>query len=310
MRTPNEGLKNEALQAALQAALTGRPQQLEELLGRYGGGGPSPRPNLRLAAAFGTEMQALADAGVPATSALSLLQRLGANDAAPDTPEAFLPIAAAHGWTGRLRARQDIEPAWAALAELAADERAPVRIGTLDALVTLANHRGGANELLARALTWLDLEDREGRYRATALVMEALADRKVLSAIGDHRAILAYLSRVIEEVAGAPRAAERSDGRRRLLLSFARTFASVVTRFAGGDLGADWLEAECQRARHPDVRKALSDAVLKVRATSEGLSATTIERLRRALEGSAKPPRDPSRIRPGHGRGKATRGMR
>jgi hypothetical protein len=41
-----------------------------------------------------------------------------------------------------------------------------------------------------------------------------------------------------------------------------------------------------------------------------GQGAALAQRLRAALEGSAKPPRDPTRIRRGAGRGKSTRPMR
>ena len=112
-----EGLRNEALQAALTAALAGKPAQLEDLLSRFGGHGL--RPNLRLAAAFGAEVSAL-----PGTVA-RLLDRLGANDAAPDQPQVFLPVAAAHGWVGRLRAKREVGTAWDALALLAGDESDP-----------------------------------------------------------------------------------------------------------------------------------------------------------------------------------------
>jgi hypothetical protein len=106
----NEGLKSEALRVALGAALAGRPAALEDLMCRYGGGNDA-RPNLRLAAAFGAEMAAVPGSGG------RLLSRLGADDAASDTAQVFLPIAAAYGWVGRLRAGLDVEQAWPALAE-------------------------------------------------------------------------------------------------------------------------------------------------------------------------------------------------
>ena len=98
-RAPSsEGLRSEPLRAALASALAGKPGPLEDLLRRHGDG-HGARPNLRLAAAFGAEISAL-----PGGNAARLLDRLGANDGAPDTPDVFLPIAAAHGWVGRLRA--------------------------------------------------------------------------------------------------------------------------------------------------------------------------------------------------------------
>jgi len=300
----NEGLKSEALRAALRAALAGRPADLEDLMCRHGGGNAA-RANLRLAAAFGAEMAAL-----PGTVG-QLLSRLGADDAAPDTPQVFLPIAAAHGWVGRLRAGLDIDQAWTALAELAADERAPVRLGTLDALSSFALRKGGGDALVARALGWLDDEDRQRCFGTAALVVEVFANRQVFAALGDLLPLLDYLARAIATVAGASRSAERSDNRRRLLLALPQTLATVVAGVGGDERGAAWLQVECSEARHPDVRAALSTAILRSRANkAQGQSAAVTARLRAALEGSAKPPRDPTRKRPGSDRGKASRRMK
>src|SRR4051795_9398985 len=139
----NEGLRSEPLRAALTAAIGGKPDALEDLLRRHGDG-HGARPNLRLAAAFGAEISAL-----PGTTS-RLLDRLGSNDGAPDTPDVFLPIAAAHGWVGRLRADREVCPAGEALATLAGDDRTPVRLGTLNALASFAGRPGGGRALLAQ----------------------------------------------------------------------------------------------------------------------------------------------------------------
>jgi hypothetical protein len=299
----NEGLRNEALRAALTAALAGKSAALEDLLCRHGDG-HAARPNLRLAAAFGAEMTALP--GNPSR----LLDRLGANDGAPDTPEVFLPIAAAHGWVGRLRADRDVESAWAALAALAGDERTPVRLGTLDALLSFARRARGGDTLLARAADWLEIDDREIRFGAAAVVIEAFADRQTLAALAHPDVLLDYLSRAIAAIAGAARSAERSDARRRLLLALPRTLAAVAAGLRGGDGGAAWLEEECRSARHPDVREALSKTVLLLADKASGQGAALAQGLRAALEGSAKAPRDPTRIRPGSARGRSSRPVR
>ena len=298
-----EGLRSEALRAALAAALAGNPASLEDLFCRHGDG-HGARPNLRLAAAFGAEMAALS--GKPAR----LLDRLGGNDGAPDTPEVFLPIAAAHGWVGRLRADRDVEAAWAALAVLAGDERTPVRLGTLDALASFAARPGGVNVLLARAVDWLDIEDRDIRFGAAAVAIEVFADRQKLAALADADVLLDYLSRAITAVADAPRSAERSDARRRLLLALPRTLAAVAAGLRAAARGAAWLEEECRSARHPDVREALSKTVLTLADKSSGQGAALAQQLRSALEGSAKPLRDPTRKRPGAARGRTSRPMR
>jgi hypothetical protein len=221
-----------------------------------------------------------------------------------------LPIAAAYGWAAQLSAALDVGPAWAALAELAADERAPVRLGTREALLAFALRPGGARQLVSSALAWLDVEDRDSRLGAAAVVVEVLGDRRVVTALGDEPALLDYFSRVVQQLVAAPRSAERSAARRRLLLSLPATFATVVATLRAGDRGPGWLEAECRNARHPDVRSALSEAILALRATHHGQGAALTQRLRQALEGSAKPPRDPTRRRRGTGRGKASRRMR
>jgi hypothetical protein len=298
-----DGFKNEALRAALAAALTGKPSALEVLLCRYGAG-PQGRPNLRVAAALGIEV-AQAPGAVP-----RLLSRLGDNDAAPDTPEVFLPIAAAYGWAARLAAGLDQRPAWVALRILAADERAPVRMGTREALLAFALRPDGGDALLRAADDWLAVDDREERYGSAGVVLEVLSDRRVMAAIGDETGLLEYLSRTIAEIAEAPRAAERSAGRRRLLLSLPGACAAVAVGRRAGGHGPDWLEAACISARHPDVRGALSDAILSLRQPQQGQTSVLAQRLRHALEGSAKPPRDPTLRRPSIGRGRESRRMK
>jgi hypothetical protein len=295
------GLTSEPLRAALRDALAGRPATLEQLFVRYGGG-PDPRPNLKLAAAFGDEMAAETTDGARAPA--RLLARLAAEDAAPDAPPVFLPMAAAFGWVGRVRARRDEELAWAALLELAGDERAPVRVATHAALRAYAHVGSRAGELVARAGAWLDAEDREVRFGAAAVVVEILGERQALACVPHLADALDYLSRVIADAADAPRSAERSDGRRRLLAALPRALATAVA--AGAEDGVAWLERECANAQQPGVRAMLSDAVVR----TQSVGPLVGQRVRTALESSAKPLRDPTRLRPGAGRGKATRRMR
>ncbi|HVR62164.1 MAG TPA: hypothetical protein VMU50_09705, partial [Polyangia bacterium] len=127
---------------------------------------------------------------------------------------------------------------------------------------------------------------------------------------GSGAGLMKFLSRAIAAAADAPRSAERSEGRRRLLAALPRALAATVAAFTAGDRAVLWLEEECRAASRPDVRAALSDAVVRVATKTEGLGETVALRLRAALQGSAKPPRDPTLIRPGHGRGKVSRRMR
>jgi hypothetical protein len=298
-----QGFQSDGLRAALEHAVAGRPAELERLLARAGAV-VTVRPNLRLAAAFGVEVATLPPAVLP------LLRRLAAEDAAPDTDRAFLPIAAAHGWAARVRAGLDVEEAWAALAELAADERAAVRLGARDALVALGTRSGGADELLARGLSWLAIEDREQRIGAVALVLDTLAERRLVAGLRDPAVLIELLSRALAEVASAPRSAERSDARRRLLLALPPALAGALASAASAEPAQAWFRKACGEAVQHDVRDVLSKALARLRAPGRGAAPGVAEELRRALEASAKPLRDPTRLRPGTGRGKATRRIR
>jgi hypothetical protein len=303
MSSSAEGFQSNNLRVALRDALGGKTAELERLLSALGAV-VTAKPNFKLAAAFGVEVAALPGTVAP------LLRKFGGEDAAPDTNRAFLPIAAAHGWAGRVRAGREVEVAWAALAELAADERAAVRLGTLDALMSLGAHDNGMDDLLVRATSWLDLEDREIRFGAAATVVDVMGQRRLFTTLRDHAGLLDYLSRVIAEIADAPRAAERSEGRRRLLVALPPTLVVVLGDGGEGVAARQWFEAESARADHTAVRKILSDTLVKLGPAGHGQSRAVIEEMRKSLEGSAKPLRDPTRLRPGTGRGKASRRTR
>jgi hypothetical protein len=134
-----------------------------------------------------------------------------------------------------------------------------------------------------------------------------LGERRVLASARDQQALLDYLARAIAEVGEANRSAERSDGRRRLMFALPRTLAAAVAQMPAAHA---WLEAECTQAHHPQVRQVLSDALVKLRTSENAQSGDVVGNLQRALEGSAKPLRDPTRLRPGTGRGKASRRTR
>lgn len=293
------GLHGDAQLAAFKTALAGRPEALEQLLCRAAGW-PGGKMNLKLAAAFGVQVaEAKADV-VP------LLVRFSDHDAATNTPQVFLPVAAVYGWAGLVRADRELETAWLRLCELGADGRLPIRLAAVDALVALSALTGGADRLLARAQSWFDIDDREFRFGAAALALEVFGSDQVMSVLRDHEGLREYLSRVINEIADAPRAAERSETRRRALLSLPRALAVAASRMPG-DSAETWLTEECRRAKHPRVREALSNAIVMMRKTAQKPLA---EALAQVLEGSAAPRRDPTQQRKGTGRGKSTRRIR
>lgn len=292
------GLRSEALRAALDEALAGRCARLAELLARHGGL-PGPRPNLALAAAFG---EALARAG---NGARRVLEVLALDEAKPDTARDFLPIAAAFGAVARLDV--DGAHAWDALFELASDDRAVVRVGLVSAFGGwLARTPANVDVLVARGDRWIEHPDREHRFAACAIVLDVIAaERRRVDASRDRQALLAWVERVIAEIARAPRAAERSPARRRILAALPGALVEIASSMRGHDEGMSWLVARLAEARHPDLRVAMEHTIDGLRRGGQAQGGAAIQTMRTALASSAKPPRDPSRIRLGmSGRGK------
>jgi hypothetical protein len=296
-----DAFRPEALSVALVAALSGKRAALEELLARYGGL-PGPMPNFKLAIAFGAEIALLPDAPD------RLLREFGAEPSPTTSPRAFLPVAAAHGWAARLGDARDAQAGWRALLELAADSRLPVRIGVAHALQHVSARDGRADVMVAHALEWLELVDQEDRFAASAVALEVVSEPHVIAAVRDVERFLEYVSRAIDVLSDASRAASRLPGRRRMLTVLVMVCAAIVRQLRAADRGSNWMAAECERAEHPDVRAALSDALLAL--AKSNVPRGTVDRLRKALEGSAKPVRDAARVRPGTGRGRKSRSIR
>lgn len=298
-----------ALERAVKAALQGQPRPLDDLLTRYGN---SPgKANDKLGLAFGSLVNAQPG------NVSALLARLTNDAADEDTQRVFLPIAAAFGWCAYLttgtRKPKEIETAWVALAQLMNDGRLPVRLGTVDALSALCAHPGHADDLIQRAKAWIEFEeDRELRFGSAAAVLALLGQPQVLATIREHEAMLAYVSSAIETISSAPRSAERSEARRRLLRMLPDALCTLMARMArvAGERAVAWLNSECERAEQPQLREALSDVIVRLSRDPQGIGRAAVDRLRKTLEASAAPLRDGVVIRPGTGRGKSTRKIR
>jgi len=132
------------------------------------------------------------------------------------------------------------------------------------------------------------------------------------STVREHEVVLEYISRVISSIADAPRAAERSEARRRALRMLPTALSTVVARMArvSGERGLAWFTRECETASQPQVREALSTVIVGMQRDSQGVGKAATERLRNTLEASAAPLRDGVVIRPGTGRGRSSRKIR
>lgn len=294
-----ELVRSEELRRAIDDAVARRPSRLGELLARHGGQ-PGPRPNLTLAQAVGDAL-----ALRTAREATAVLGPFADVDAAPDTGTVFLPMFAAWGYVALVREKKAEAEAWSRLALLGADERAPVRLATMHALASLAARDPRGGDLLVGAMaSWLGrdgfpLEDRDVRWGALATCLDAIAERGALTTVRDRSALLSVVSEWITELAEAPRAAERSDSRRRGLASLTVAAALFVKDVRGEADGAAWLEAEHARARHPDLRRAFEGSLERLSKHGSSQRPEVLERLRSALASSAKPPRDPTLERKG-----------
>ena len=300
-------MKSEGLKEALDQALSGHVDDLRRLLARHGNM-PSSCPNLELGAAFGVEI------ATQRRDVAALLTALAATPADAETADVFVPIAAAYGWVALLGASSDNEAAWNALHEFLADERAPVCVGVQDACVRLCGHPGRSDRLLTQALHWMDSDDRDPQFGVVALITQIFGRKTTLANLADKSSLREFLSRALAVVSDAPRSAARSDAYRRLLAALpgciAACLASAGSTSPLAQATQAWLKNECTIAHHPPVRDVLSEAIMQLRASAHGQATGALDGFRAALAGSAKPPRDPTRRRPGLGRGRRSRQIR
>jgi len=242
-----------------------------------------------------------------------LLDALASEDAAPDKPRAFLPVAA-HGYAQCLLSESsplDADSGWRGLQLLAADERAPVRTGACSALAAFSAHEGNVDVLIERAQGWMADEERELSHGSVASVIEVLSETRLLGSIREYGALLAFLTSIFETLADARRSASRSDGRRRLLRALPNMLASLVATARAAAAGSgDWFRQTCEQTRDPELRSVLSQALQRLADLRNAPARSVIDELRAALEASQKPVRDAARVRPGTGRGKRSRTLR
>jgi hypothetical protein len=299
-----QGLKSDALKDALDLALRGRLDDLQRLLA-FHGNMPTTRPNLELGAAFGAEI-----AG-QARDATKLLTVLMNTKAEADTADVFVPIAAAYGWVGLVQVSSENHVAWNALHELLADERDPVRAGVQDAFTRMCGQPGQADRLLGQALRWMDEDQQDPLYGLIAVITEIFAKKATIARLTDKSPLRVFLSRALATIADAPRSASRWDPYRRLETALPHGIAACVASAGSTSPLAQatlaWLKNECSNAHGESERALLSEAITQLRAPSYGQAAGSIDALAAVLAAGKKPPRDPTRVRPSHGRGKHSR---
>jgi hypothetical protein len=266
----SSALKSARIEAALDRAVDlGETAELFELLARSSGL-PGPRPNLELARAMGLAIAR--HAGRADRLLRSLL----------DAQAEFPRIVGALALGARSLAGVDPRGALAALEQLAEDPRHLVRTGVVAALRLRIAALGEA--AVAELATWTD------GYLQAHVALSALSDRAILDALPAHAPVLARLEEAFALADAAPRAADRSQGVRALRSGLPAQITAFAARFPET---LAWLE-RAARAERPETRAVVADTIRTLHKAR--LSDADASRLTAALEASAPPPRDPSRI--------------
>ncbi|MGA2449128.1 MAG: hypothetical protein ABTD50_10660 [Polyangiaceae bacterium] len=273
---PNLDLRD-PIARALDEAIAGRRDSLIELLTR-GSRLPGPRMNSALADSFAI---ACRSRGAAAESVAVALASLSVGEAAGATAYEFLPVCGLIALGTRagteLGARTRLV---AVLHSHADDTRYRVRDATVIAL-----SRAGATEgdsLLAGVDGWM-----EGYFHA-ATVLHAMSSDPWLSNLGDVTLVVERLDQAFELARTAPRAAARYPGHKELVGAVSRDPAALAARF-GRPIFA--LFERWARVDLPPLRAAVADLVGSSKLA--GRFGQDIERVRRELDASLPPPRNP-----------------
>jgi hypothetical protein len=283
----------DALGRALDAAIAGRAQALEDLLAR-GSGLPGKRANAPLAGAFAA---ACRSRGAAADGVALALARKSATAAPGGTALEFLPVCGVLA-IGE-RAAADAKARGAMVAELHAhadDLRFRVRDAVVDALARAGEATGDA--LVAEVASWMD-----GYFHAAAVV-RALAHDAWLPKLHDVNVVVARLDEAFALARDAPRAAARYPGHKALVEALETAPGLVAARFGVPvfDMLVRWSTVQ-----EPALRRAIEQSVRV--GNLAGRFAPEVARVRAALEESEPPPRNPDHyVGPTRGRGRKKSG--
>lgn len=263
-------LKSARIEAAIDKAVAGGGMaDLLDALDR-GSNLPGTRPNLELARAVG----------------LALASRRGKADPIVRTllgqQKEYPVIVAAHALAQRVVAGVSAREAMSDLYELAGDARHLVRLGVTSAVRTYL--AAGGDAAIRELASWTD------GYLQAHVLLEALADRELLARLTSGEEVLARLEEAFRLADDSPRAAERTQGLRSLRGGLPAQIAAIAARFPEA---MTWVEARTASKR-PETREVVDQVIIALRRS--GLRNAEAARLHKALDASAKPPRDPSRI--------------
>lgn len=268
MRSAPQALRSERLEAALARALDdGETEPLFDQIDRVSGL-PGPRPNVDVLFALGASVAAAGGRGDELARALLADKKL------------------ARYWVGlaALSARATRSGEKVALGELVdrADETDKERRDAVCACLGAAvTARGDDAVPLVRR--------RADGYLHAHVALEALTSPAALAAQKHGDELIGLFGEAFALSDESPRAAERSQGLRLLRQGLPAQLARALVRFSA--LHA--FVSERTAVTRPESREIVA---LTIQALRKVLGEAEADRLRLALEGTAKAPRDPTRI--------------
>ncbi len=289
-----QSLRSSEMAAALTDAVAGKTASLYRQL-ELVSGLPGTRMNLQLAVAFAHDAARL---GPKADRLIFEMAEMSPEVARGASPKEFLPVCGvlavgARAMVGKENALRD--RALALLEEKADDSRFRVREAVPLALAMIGHEMKG--DLADRVESWMD------RYFHATAVLLALGEPAWLETfpVESYYAPINLLHAAFILAHDAPRSAARYPGHKALVEALKRVPKALAKRF--GVPMFDRLMIWAENVKIPEMREVilanLDDVQLKKPFADE------IKSIKQAVEGSKKPPRDPSRIVQGtRGRGK------
>jgi hypothetical protein len=277
--------RNVELSVALESAVAGKTAELFRRL-ELASGLPGPRVNLQLALGFAADCARL---GSKADALAYGMANLSASELRGASPQEFLSMCGVLAVGARAAVAKENavrEKALLLLEEKADDPRFRVRDAVPLALAMLGAKMKG--DLAERVEPWMD------RYFHATAVIRALADPTWLEtfAVDDYYAPITLLHDAFMLAHEAPRSAARYPGHKALVEALGYVPKALARRFGVPmfDRFGIWAEG----VKIPEMRDVilanLDDPQMRKPFGNE------IKRIKSLVEGSKKPPRDPTRL--------------
>lgn len=269
----------------IEAALAGNRHELFRHL-ELGSGLPGPRMNVSLAHDFAASAARI---GPPIDALVFEMASAPANEARGASPKEFLSVCGVFAIAARAVASGDLTDRGRALSlfeDLADDLRFRVREAVPTALTMLGSK--WREELLPLVAHWSD------RYFHAAAVLLALRDPTWLETFPVHafEGPIAFVDASFGLAVNAPRSASRYPGHKALVETLGKVPNALIKRF--GLPMFEHLGLWTKGLEMPELRAAilanLDDPAFKKPYADE------IRKVRELVEGSKKPPRDPTKL--------------